>query len=59
MDTNLNKDEVIPYFIPEEAEKMSLNTPFWKIQLVKESLGFMITDEDVFPQEKPKALPPM
>jgi len=59
MDTNLSRDEVIPYFIPEEAEKMAMNTPFWKIQLVKESLGFMITDEDVLPQEKPRALPPI
>ena len=46
-DTNESNDEVTPVFIPEEAEKMALNTPFWKIQLVKESLGSMITDEDI------------
>lgn len=39
-------DEPLPYFIPEEAEKMVDKTPLWKIKLVKESLGFMMTDED-------------
>lgn len=32
--------------IPEEAEKLVNRTPLWKIELVKESLAFMITDED-------------
>ena len=32
--------------IPEEAEKSSSRTPLWKIQLVKDSLEFMMTDED-------------
>jgi len=40
------KDEVLPYLIPEEAEKMTAQTPLWKIKLVKESLTYMMTDED-------------
>ena len=36
----------MPYFIPEEAEKLMSSTPLWKIQLVKESLKYMMTDED-------------
>lgn len=46
LDTNSKKDEVLPHFIPEEAEKMVDRTPLWKIKLVKESLRYMITDED-------------
>jgi len=37
---------MLPVFIPEESEKMNLITPVWKIQLVKESLKYMMTDED-------------
>lgn len=46
MDMNSAKDEVLPYFIPEEAEKIVNQTPVWKIKLVKESLKYMMTDED-------------
>lgn len=38
--------QILPYFIPEEAEKLSNQTPLWKIHLVKDSLKFMMTDED-------------
>jgi len=37
---------VLPYFIPEEAEKLVNQTPLWKIKLVKDSLKYMMTDED-------------
>lgn len=43
---NSSKDEILPYFIPEEAEKIVNQTPVWKIKLVKESLKYMMTDED-------------
>jgi len=43
---NKKSDEVLPQFIPEEAEKLVNQTPSWKIQLVQESLNFMVTDED-------------
>ena len=45
-DKNARKELVLPKFIPEESEKLDLITPVWKIQLVKESLKYMITDED-------------
>ena len=45
-DKNANKEPVLPKLIPEEAEKMNSNVPVWKIKLVKESLRFMVTDED-------------
>lgn len=45
-DKRAGKEEVLPYFIPEEAEKLVSSTPLWKIQLVKESLRFMMSDED-------------
>jgi len=45
-DKNNGKEDVLPYLIPEEAEKLSQRVPLWKIELVKESLPFMITDED-------------
>jgi hypothetical protein len=45
-DRNDNADEVLPYFIPEEAEKISNRAPAWKINLVKESIKYMMTDED-------------
>jgi hypothetical protein len=45
-DKNAGKEDVLPFLIPEEAEKLVNRTPLWKIELVKESLAFMITDED-------------
>lgn len=45
-DLNSAKDEVLPFFIPEESEKLTKQTPVWKIKLVKESLKYMMTDED-------------
>lgn len=45
-DNMKDKEQVLPYYIPEESEKLSNNTPLWKIQLVQESLKFMMTDED-------------
>ena len=45
-DQNENKDGILPYFIPEEAEKISNRAPTWKTSLVKESLPYMMTDED-------------
>jgi hypothetical protein len=48
-DKQASKEEVLPYFIPEEAEKLTSQTPLWKIQLVKESLKYMMTDEDAGP----------
>jgi hypothetical protein len=47
MDTNTAKDEVLPYFIPEEAEKGAGSCPTWKLELVREMLPYMITDEDM------------
>jgi hypothetical protein len=40
------KDGVLPLFIPEESEKISARAPTWKIQLCKDSLKYMITDEN-------------
>ena len=45
-DQNTNNDSVLPYLIPEEAEKISQRAAPWKLQLVKESLQYIITDED-------------
>jgi len=45
-DKQAGKEDVLPYFIPEEAEKLINQTPVWKIQLVKDSLKYMMTDED-------------
>jgi len=45
-DQNEAKDSVLPQFIPEEAEKLQSRTPMWKLKLVKESLKYMVTDED-------------
>lgn len=45
-DKNARKEDVLPRYIPEESEKLDLITPVWKIQLVKESLKYMMTDED-------------
>jgi hypothetical protein len=49
MDKNQGKEQILPFFIPEEAEKLTSSTPLWKIQLVKESLKYMMTDEDAGP----------
>lgn len=45
-DRNEAKDEVLPEFIPEESEKISATAPTWKLELVRESLKYMMTDED-------------
>lgn len=45
-DNNPNHEDHLPQFIPEEAEKICNRAPTWKIQLVKESLKYMITDDD-------------
>lgn len=45
-DNNEAKDEVLPQFIPEESEKISATAPTWKLELVRESLKYMMTDED-------------
>ena len=45
-DKNAGKEEILPVLIPEEAEKLVNRTPLWKIELVRESLRFMMTDED-------------
>jgi hypothetical protein len=45
-DKMANKELVLPTYIPEESEKLVSSTPLWKIKLVKESLAFMMTDED-------------
>ena len=44
-DMSSAKEQVLPFFIPEEAEKLVNQTPAWKIKLVKESLKFMMTDD--------------
>lgn len=38
LDKNNGKEEVYPYLIPEEAERMQSRAPMWKIELIKESL---------------------
>jgi len=45
-DKQAGKEQVLPYYIPEESEKLVNQTPLWKINLVKESLRYMMTDED-------------
>jgi len=45
-DSSKGVEQILPYYIPEESEKLSNQTPLWKIQLVQESLKFMMTDED-------------
>lgn len=44
-DKNTANDEILPHFIPEEAEKIQ-HAPTWKRELVREMLPFMITGED-------------
>lgn len=44
-DKNLANEEVLPKFIPEEAEKVQV-APTWKLELVREMLPYMITEED-------------
>ena len=46
LDKNTAQDAILPQLIPEEAEKISQRTPPWKLELVRESLKYMITDED-------------
>jgi hypothetical protein len=45
VDKNEGKDEILPYFIPEEAEKSGA-CPSWKLELVRIMLPYMMTDED-------------
>jgi hypothetical protein len=45
-DSNEGKDETLPKFIPEEAEKLQSTAPAWKLELVREQLPYMMTDED-------------
>ena len=44
-DKNLAKEEVLPKFIPEEAEKVQV-APTWKLELVREMLPFMMNEDD-------------
>ena len=45
-DKNTGNDAILPTLIPEEAEKLQQRVPSWKLELVAESLPYMITDED-------------
>jgi hypothetical protein len=47
VDKNQDKEDVLPKLIPEEAEKMKNRVPLWKIELVRNSLKYMVSDEDV------------
>jgi hypothetical protein len=38
LDKNNGKEDVYPYLIPEEAERMQSRAPTWKIDLIKESI---------------------
>jgi len=40
------KEQILPFFIPEESEKLASTCPTWKLELVRESLPYMMTDED-------------
>lgn len=51
LDQNEIDEPVLPSFIPEEAEKLSAATPLWKMKLVRESLKYIISDEDAGVQE--------
>ena len=33
-------------FIPEESEKLASTAPTWKLELVRDALPYMMTDED-------------
>jgi len=44
-DRNTAKDEHLPYFIPEEMEKAT-STPAWELELVRESLDYVMQDDD-------------
>lgn len=50
-DKNLANDEVLPKFIPEEAEKIQV-APTWKLELVREMLPFMMTEDDELKGER-------
>ena len=45
-DKNADKEDVLPKLIPEEAEKMKNRVPLWKIELIRESVKFMVSGED-------------
>jgi hypothetical protein len=45
-DKNEGDDDILPYFIPEEAEKGGSSCPSWKLELCREMLPYMISDED-------------
>lgn len=45
-DNNEGNDEILPYFIPEEAEKGGSSCPAWKLELCRDMLPYMISDED-------------
>lgn len=46
LDKNEGKDEVLPTFIPEDLEKTeSTRVPTWKLELVRESLKYIINEE--------------
>ena len=44
-DNNEGEDEVLPQFIKEEAEKQ-FTVPSWKLQLAKNMLPYMMTEDD-------------
>ena len=44
-DEDERKDEILPRFIPEEAEKI-LRAPTWKLALVRDMIPFMMTEDD-------------
>ena len=46
LDKNEAEDEVLPLFIPEEAEKLQATAPAWKLELVRECIPYMVTEED-------------
>ena len=46
-----DSDQTLPYLIPEEAEKISSRVPVWKIELVRDSLPYIITSEDTGEKE--------
>jgi len=45
-DRNIANDEILPSLIPEEAEKLNVAAPTWKLELVRESLPYIIGSED-------------
>lgn len=45
-DKNEGEDEILPRFIKEEAEKQ-FTVPSWKLELVREMLPYMMTEDDL------------